>query len=124
VASQSGYFVTAQIIAGFCPPEELSAPALRYISDHLYAPQKKATVGERVAQTVAGFFRAASNLFGPSEDSSEGWYERFLDSISRFRARIGEFDYRDLVAWVGRARQQKVQVQPLSAESQEMIEAT
>jgi hypothetical protein len=94
---------------------------LKYISDHLYVPKKTAGVAERVAQSVAGFFRAASNLFGPSEES-DSWSERLTDAFARLRARIREFDYRDVVAWFGRARQQKVQVQP--SDSQELAEAT
>lgn len=121
MASQSGYFVTAQIIAGFCPPEELSAPALKYISNHLSAPQK---VAGGVTQTVASFFRMASNLFGPSSESSESWYERFMDFVSRLRARIREFETRDFVDWILRARQQNVQVQPLSPQTQEGIGGT
>jgi hypothetical protein len=105
--------VTAQIIAGFSPPAQASAPALNYISDRLYLIRKQ-TMGEKVKEKVANLFRAASNLFGGIGNSSEGWFARVLDRITGLGRRLGEFDYRDLGSWFRRSRQ--IQVQPLQEE--------
>lgn len=105
------YFVTAQIIAGFCPPQPVAAPPLKYISDHLY-PTKKQTIGEKISSVVGGLFRSASNLFGKVTNDSEGWFSKMMEKISNFGAKLRDFDYRDILSWFKKSNQ--VQPEPVT----------
>lgn len=109
IAIARDYFVTAQIIAGFCPPQPIAAPPLKYISDRLYIT-KKQSLGEKLSNVVGGLLRSASNLFSNVTNNSEGWFSWLAEKISQIPAKIREFDYRDIISWFKRSNQ--VQPEP------------
>lgn len=76
-----------------------------------------------VKNAVKGLFRAASNLFSSVDNSSEPFFERFMDSVSQFRAKCREFEYRDIIAWIRKITQKQIQPIDPSNESKELVES-